>query len=112
MNNVHGEVHRQDALRPGPFRMAPGLPGRGSPADGTGVYNGQATYTGCAVDGQHNVFASDIGTAQGSFPIPTDGRLIEWFAPSYTTPACSTGPTPAGSGRTTPTARADSPSRA
>jgi hypothetical protein len=78
--------------------MAPGLPGEDSPPDSTGIYNGQATYTGCAVDAQHNVFANDLGTAQGGFPIPTDGRLIEWFAPSYTTSCVLYGPTTGGIG--------------
>ncbi|HEY6319630.1 MAG TPA: hypothetical protein VI462_17295 [Acidimicrobiia bacterium] len=66
----------------GPYRMSAKDPGEDSPAV-KGVYNGQSTYTGCAVDAHHNVFADDIGTGQGSFPIPPDGRLVEWFAPSY-----------------------------
>jgi hypothetical protein len=80
---------------PGPYKMSARDPGEDSPAV-HGVYNGQSTYTGCAVDAQHNVFADDIGTAQGSFPIPTDGRLVEWFAPSYTTSCILYGPTTGG----------------
>jgi len=85
----------QNLYVPGPYRMAPKDPGEDSPAV-RGVYNGQSTYTGCAVDGKHNVFADDIGTAQGAFPIPTDGRLVEWFAPSYTTSCILYGPTTGG----------------
>ncbi len=79
----------------GPYKMSPNDPGEDSPAV-HGVFNGQSTYTGCAVDAQHNVFADDIGTAQGSYPIPTDGRLVEWFAPSYTTSCIVYGPTSGG----------------
>ncbi len=98
LNNVHGQFTGKTLYVPGPFRMAPGQPGQDAPADSTGVYNGQATYTGCAVDPQHNIFASDIGTAQGSFPIPTNGRLVEWFAPSYTTACILYGPDAGGVG--------------
>jgi hypothetical protein len=98
MNDVNGNFTGTTMYVPGPYRMAPGLPGEDSPPDPTGIYNGQATYTGCAVDAHHNVFASDIGTAQGSFPIPTDGRLIEWFAPSYTSSCVLYGPTNGGLG--------------
>jgi hypothetical protein len=85
----------QNLYVPGPYKMSPKDPGQDSPPV-HGVYNGQSTYTGCAVDGQHNVFANDIGTAQGAFPIPTDGRLVEWFAPSYTTSCILYGPTTGG----------------
>ncbi|MHB1585063.1 MAG: hypothetical protein ACYC0E_15080, partial [Acidimicrobiales bacterium] len=98
LNGVHGGFTGQTLSVPGPYRLAPGLPGEDSPPDSTGVYNGQATYTGCAVDAHHDVFASDIGTAQGSFPIPTDGRLVEWFAPTYTRSCILYGPTTGGVG--------------
>jgi hypothetical protein len=98
VNNVHGGFTGKTLYVPGPFRMAPGLPGQDAPADSTGVFNGQSTYTGCAVDSQHDIFASDIGTAQGSFPIPTDGRLVEWFAPSYTSACVLYGPDTGGVG--------------
>jgi hypothetical protein len=98
MNNVTGGFTGKTLFVPGPFRFAPGQPGQDAPADDTGVYNGQSTYTGCAIDGQHNIFASDIGTAQGSFPIPTNGRLVEWFAPSYTSDCVLYGPDTGGVG--------------
>ncbi len=98
VNSVHGAFTGKTLSVPGPYRMAPGLPGEDSPPDSTGVYNGQATFTGCAVDAHHNVFASDIGTAQGSFPVPTSGRLVEWFAPSYTHSCILYGPDSGGIG--------------
>jgi len=98
LNNIRGQYTGKTLYVPGPFRMAPGQPGQDAPADSTGVFNGQATYTGCAVDAEHNIFASDIGTAQGSFPIPTNGRLVEWFAPSYTSACILYGPDTGGIG--------------
>ncbi len=98
LNTARGTFTGQTLSVPGPYRMAPGLPGQDAPADATGVYNGQSTFTGCAVDAHDNIFATDIGTAQGSFPIPTDGRLVEWFAPSYTTACILYGPDAGGVG--------------
>jgi hypothetical protein len=82
---------------PGPYRMGSRGPGQDSPAV-KGEFNGQSTYTGCAVDPRHNVFGNDIATAQGDFPIPTSGRLVEWFAPSYTKSCILYGPTQGGLG--------------
>ena len=65
---------------------------------GGGAFNNNGTMTGCAVDGRGDVFASDLGTAQGAFPPPDDGRIIEWFAPSYTTFCIVDGPTGGGDG--------------
>jgi hypothetical protein len=50
------------------------------------------------VDKHANVFGADIATAQGAFPSPDDGRLVEWFAPSYTTYCIVYGPTAGGVG--------------
>jgi hypothetical protein len=44
------------------------------------------------------VFASDLGTAQGAFPPPDNGRIVEWFAPSYRTYCVVDGPTAGGVG--------------
>jgi sugar lactone lactonase YvrE len=65
---------------------------------GGGAFNDNGTMTGCAVDRAGNVFASDLGTAQGAFPPPDDGRIIEWFAPSYDTFCIVDGPTTGGDG--------------
>ncbi len=107
MNDVQRVLHRQDPLRPRSLPDGTGIsPVKTRHPIPTGIYNGQATYTGCAVDAQHNVFANDIGTAQGAFPVPTSGRLIEWFAPCYTTSCILYGPTSGGWGPTTTTAPA------
>jgi hypothetical protein len=82
---------------PGPFKLTASGPGGDTPPV-KGVYNGQSTFTGCAVDAQHNVFATDLGSAQGAFPTPTDGRLVEWFAPNYTQACILYGPTTGGVG--------------
>ncbi len=82
---------------PGPYRLTASGPGGDVPPV-KGVYNNQSTFTGCAVDAHHNVFANDIGSAQGAFPTPTDGRLVEWFAPSYTQACIVYGPTSGGVG--------------
>jgi len=62
------------------------------------VFNNDSTYTGCAFDTRGNLFATDIGTAQGSFPPPDDGRLVEWFAPKYRSYCIVEGPTSGGVG--------------
>ena len=53
---------------------------------------------GCAVDKTGNVFGNDIATAQGDYPPPSSGRLVEWFAPNYTTYCIVYGPTTGGTG--------------
>jgi hypothetical protein len=72
--------------------------GEDSPATSNGVFNNNSTYTGCVFDTKGNLFATDIGTAQGSFPPPDDGRLVEWFAPSYDHSCIVEGPTSGGVG--------------
>jgi len=94
--NPNGVWTGQDLYVPGPYKMAANDLGEDSPINSQGQFNGQSTYTGCAVDSEHNVFADDIGTAQGSFPIPTDGRLVEWFAPTYKTYCIVYGPDAGG----------------
>ncbi len=91
-----GKWTGQDLYVSGPYKFASNEPGEDSPINSQGQFNGQSTYTGCAVDSEHNVFADDIGTAQGQFPIPTDGRLVEWFAPSYKTYCILYGPSSGG----------------
>ncbi len=72
--------------------------GGDSPPTSNGVFNNNQTYTGCAVDSNGNVFGSDIATAQGAFPPPSSGRLVEWFAPNYTSYCIVYGPTAGGAG--------------
>ena len=61
-------------------------------------FNSNGTYTGCVFDPSGNLFASDLGTAQGAFPSPDNGRLIEWFAPDYKKSCVVLGPTSGGVG--------------
>jgi hypothetical protein len=91
LDNVHGKWTHKDLFVAGPYK------GGDSPPVG-GVYNGQSTYTGCAVDSHHNVFADDIATAQGQYPPPSSGRLVEWFAPTYRRSCILYGPTQGGTG--------------
>jgi hypothetical protein len=72
--------------------------GSDSPATADGVFNNNQTYSGCAVDSSGNVFGADIATAQGQFPSPDSGRLVEWFAPKYTSYCIVYGPTAGGVG--------------
>ncbi len=84
---------------PGPFALAGTTVGGDIPPNaGGGVFNDNGSMTGCAVDRTGNLFAADIGTAQGAFPPPDDGRLIEWFAPRYDTYCIVDGPTAGGVG--------------
>jgi hypothetical protein len=62
------------------------------------VFNSNGTYTGCVFDKSGNLFATDLGTAQGEFPSPDNGRLIEWFAPAYSRACIVAGPTTGGDG--------------
>jgi hypothetical protein len=83
---------------PGPFKMPGQSVGEDSPPSANGVFNNNSTYTGCAFDKQGDLFATDIGTAQGSFPPPADGRLVEWFAPHFRSYCIIEGPTAGGVG--------------
>lgn len=87
----------QNLFVPGPYQLTRNGPGGDVPPV-NGVYNSQSTFTGCAVDTKHNVFGNDIGTAQGDFPVPTSGRLVEWFAPSYRQACVVDGPDTGGLG--------------
>ncbi len=98
LQNAHGNWTGQNLFVPGPFHQYKGAPGGDTPPDSHGVYNGQSTYTGCATDSKGDVFGADIGTAQGSFPVPDDGRLVEWFAPSYHSYCILYGPDSGGVG--------------
>jgi hypothetical protein len=96
----HGDFTGQTLFVPGPFDggdIPPDTIG-GSLEAGTAKYNNNGTMTGCAIDATGNVFASDLGTAQGAFPPPDNGRIIEWFAPTYSTFCIVRGPTDGGVG--------------
>ena len=98
LNQPNGSFSGQVLYVPGPYKLPGQAIGDDSPPDATGVFNGNSTYTGCAFTQDRNLLATDIGTAQGSFPVPDNGRLVEWFAPSYTSYCIVAGPTTGGVG--------------
>jgi hypothetical protein len=98
LDQPNGAFSGQTLYVPGPFKMPGQTVGGDSPATADGVFNSNQTYSGCAIDPQQNIFGADIATAQGSFPPPDSGRLIEWFAPGYTTYCIVYGPTAGGVG--------------
>ncbi len=83
---------------PGPFALPGTKVGGDIPPTATGVFNDNGSMTGCAFDHAGNLFASDLGTAQGAFPPPDNGRLIEWFGPTYKRFCVVDGPTAGGVG--------------
>jgi len=98
LNEPNGAFSGQTLYVPGPYKLAGQTIGGDSPPDAHGEFNSNQTYTGCAIDKSNNVFGADIATAQGSFPPPDSGRLVEWFAPSYTTYCIVYGPDAGGTG--------------
>jgi len=98
LDRPDGSFSGQTLYVPGPYKLRGQSIGGDSPPSPNGVFNNNQTYTGCAVDSRHNVFGADIATAQGAFPAPSSGRLVEWFAPSYKTYCIVYGPTTGGVG--------------
>ena len=98
LDEPNGSFSGQTLYVPGPYKMPGQTIGSDSPPSANGVFNNNQTYTGCAVDKAGNVFANDIATAQGDYPPPSSGRLVEWFAPNYTTYCIVYGPTSGGTG--------------
>ena len=98
LDNPNGSFSGQTLYVPGPYKMPGQTIGGDSPPTSNGVFNNNQTYTGCAIDKAGNVFGNDIATAQGDYPPPSSGRLVEWFAPSYTTYCIVYGPTSGGYG--------------
>lgn len=95
---ANGAFSGQTLYVPGPYKFPGQTIGGDSPRASDGTFNSASTYTGCVFDRHGNLFADDIGTAQGSFPVPDNGRLVEWFAPSYKQACVVTGPTSGGTG--------------
>jgi hypothetical protein len=95
----HGNFTGQTVFVPGPYMLPGQTVGGDVPPDaGSQTYNNNGTMTGCAFDAHGNLFATDLGTAQGQFPPPDDGRLIEWFGPSYSAYCIVIGPQAGGVG--------------
>jgi hypothetical protein len=83
---------------PGPFALPGTTIGGDIPPTPGGVFNDNGSMTGCAFDRTGNLLAVDVGTAQGAFPPPDNGRLTEWFGPTYDTFCIVDGPTAGGVG--------------
>ncbi len=112
LDEPNGSFSGQTLYVPGPYKIRGQSIGSDSPPSANGVFNNNQTYTGCAIDSHQNIFANDIATAQGSYPPPSSGRLVEWFAPNYTTDVHRVRPHRRWvTGRTTRTAPAGWPSR-
>ena len=90
-----GSFTGTDLFVPGPYKLTPSSsqwskygvvgPDAGGdvpPDSHNGPFNSRGTYTGCAFGAHGNLFAVDLGTAQGGYPPADDGRLLEWFADS------------------------------
>jgi hypothetical protein len=98
LDEPNGAFSGQTLYVPGPYKLPGQTIGGDSPRAPDGSFNSASTYTGCVFDRHGDVLADDIGTAQGSFPVPANGRLVEWFAPSYRQACVVTGPTSGGTG--------------
>lgn len=98
LDSANGAFSGQTLYVPGPFKMPGQSIGSDSPPTANGVFNNNQTYTGCVVEANGDVFANDIATAQGQYPPPTSGRLVEWFAPDYKTYCIVYGPDAGGTG--------------
>ncbi|HLN16460.1 MAG TPA: hypothetical protein VK277_06850 [Acidimicrobiales bacterium] len=98
LDGANGAFSGQTLYVPGPFKLPGETIGGDSPPDSTGSFNATSTYTGCVFTRHRDLLATDIATAQGQFPVPSDGRLVEWFAPSYKQSCIIIGPTAGGVG--------------
>ncbi len=98
LDEPNGSFSGQTLYVPGPYKMPGQSIGSDSPPTSNGVFNNNQTYTGCAVEKNGNVLGNDIATAQGDYPPESSGRLVEWFAPSYTTYCIVYGPDAGGTG--------------
>jgi len=101
----HGRFTGKTIYVTGPYKIRKGSHsvvgtsvGGDDPPDAGGSFHTYATFTGCAFNSKKVLFAADIGTAQGQFPPPDDGRIVEWFPPSYTSYCILLGPTSGGFG--------------
>jgi hypothetical protein len=101
----YGKWTGKNIYVPGPYNFKPGThavigkrAGGDNPPDESGSFHTYSTFTGCAFNSKGVLFAADIGSAQGEFPPPDDGRVVEWFPPSYTSYCILLGPTSGGRG--------------
>jgi len=101
----HGRFTGKTIYVPGPYAFKKGSHpvvgprvGGDNPPDSTGSFHTNSTFTGCAFNSKGVLFAADISTAQGQFPPPDTGRIVEWFPPSYRSYCILLGPTQGGTG--------------
>ena len=107
--NQDGSFSGHTMFVPGPYKLTsassqwtkygvvgPDAGGDIPPDSNNGPFNNEGTYTGCAFDKRASFFAVDIGTSQGNYPPFDNGRLIEWFAPDYTSSCIIYGPDSGG----------------
>ena len=96
--NHDGSFSGQTIYVGGTFKLPGQTVGGDIPPDPSGMFNNNGTFTGCAFNSEGDLFATDLGTAQGQFPPPDNGRLIEWFGPSYRSYCIVYGPDRGGVG--------------
>ena len=118
LDEPNGSFSGQDLYVPGPYQMPGQTIGSDSPPTANGVFNNNQTYTGCVVDQVRQRACQRHRHRPGPVPTPSSGRLVEWFAPSYTSYCIVYGPTsggvrapPHGRDRRARPARNDGPGR-
>ena len=87
-----GNFTGQTIFVPGPFA------GGDIPPTAAGIYNDNGTFEGAIFNAQGDLFATDIGSGQGTMAVPDQGRIVEWFPPDYTRYCIIFGPTQGGVG--------------
>lgn len=99
LDEPNGSFSGQNLYVPGKYKapgQSIGSDTPGAPTVASGAFNNNQTYTGCVIEKSGDVLANDIATAQGNYPPPSSGRLVEWFAPNYTTYCIVYGPNTGG----------------
>lgn len=94
----NGDFTGTTIVVPGPYALPGSDVGGDIPPDPDGTFNANGAFTGCAFDSKGDLFAADIGQAQGSAAAPDQGRIIEWFPPDYRSYCIVVGPTAGGVG--------------
>ena len=78
---------------PGPYKMPGQTVGQDSPPTADGSSTTTRPTPAAPSTSTQNIFGADIATAQGDYPPPSSGRLVEWFARAYRTSCIVYGPT-------------------
>ena len=99
LDEPNGSFSGQTLYVPGPYKMpGPDHRQRLAPELPTACSTTTRPTPGARSTRPATCFANDIATAQGDYPPPSSGRLVEWFAPNYTTYCIVYGPTSGGTG--------------